>query len=118
MSIRIQSSSISCGISQLYYLNLATFKSMFDRDEKQATRWKDEFQKPYKELFFPLQRFNKGQAYMFSDAVDYKNGQQVADFIRANELGNITEIGPWRNPNSGNNIKAWLWVYNGNKPKA
>jgi len=36
-------------------------------------------------------------------------GQRLADYIRANACGEIIEMGPRMNPNSGNMIKIWVW---------
>jgi hypothetical protein len=115
--MKIVTSFVSCGIYQLYALNLNCFRELLSITEAKAEELRKTAQAGYEEYCFPSQKFIKGQAYFFSDAVVYKNGQVIADFIKNNDLGIITEIGPWRNPNSGNNIKAWLWVYNGNKLK-
>ena len=46
---------------------------------------------------------------IFSDRVNYQNGEELAEFIRAKRLGNLVTIKPVRNPNSGYNVQGWLW---------
>ena len=42
------------------------------------------------------------------EAPDY--GKDLANLIKENSLGTLYEM-PWRkNPNSGNNIKMWVWA--------
>jgi len=48
---------------------------------------------------------------MFSDTDHDGNrgGNALAAYIRENQLGDIVEAGPRMNPNSGNQIKMWIW---------
>lgn len=46
---------------------------------------------------------------VFTDAVAYKNGKELADFIVKNKLGTVVTLPSSRNPNSGNMVQAWLW---------
>lgn len=51
------------------------------------------------------------QAFLlFSDAVKYGNGPRLAKYITDNNLGVVYATTRARmNPNSGNNIKVWVW---------
>lgn len=37
-------------------------------------------------------------------------GNALCEYIRKNNLGEIVELGPRKNPNSGNMIKIWMWA--------
>jgi hypothetical protein len=108
-------SQISCGVKQLYNLDLAEFKAVFGQRAKKK-REPLSYWDEYDEIG---DRFETGYTYLLSDIASDPNhhGQSIADFIRANDLGTLTEHGEVRNPNSGNQIKVWVWTYNGNKPK-
>jgi len=60
--------------------------------------------------------FTKDITYIFSDRVDYGNGQKIADYIREHELGYLTESHATVNPNSGGLIKVFVWTWNGKLP--
>lgn len=47
---------------------------------------------------------------VFSDADRNGGGKFFADIIRTNKLGALVETEPTRNPNSGNQIRGWLWT--------
>lgn len=55
---------------------------------------------------------------LFTDAVKYKNGQELARFIQKHDLGTVYGARARTNPNSGNKIKAWIWSPNKRKLKA
>ena len=40
------------------------------------------------------------------------NGTRVVDYIKKNKLGRVVGTHGKVNPNSGNEIKAWLWEVN------
>lgn len=49
---------------------------------------------------------------IFSDT-DHKGvfgGNALCSYIRENKLGDIVELGPRQNPNTGNMIKIWIWA--------
>lgn len=89
----VNGSSMSCGISTLWGLG-ATPVSIVNKvlHQRAATdrKW-------MREAFV-----------VFSDLV-HGAGARLCKYIRDNNLGNITEIGPRMNPNTGNMIKIWVW---------
>lgn len=58
--------------------------------------------------------FRQDYTYIFSDT-NFGNGSNLAKWIVNYGLGQLTETGWHLNPNSGNTINVWTWVYNGNK---
>ena len=50
---------------------------------------------------------------IFTDHIDMKYGKNFAKFIKKNRLGIITYSSKAKlNPNSGNNIRMWVWSVN------
>lgn len=50
---------------------------------------------------------------IFSDNIDYHNGERLVNFIKEHKLGKITETNEMWNPNTINNtIKGWIWTIN------
>src|SRR6202007_2960824 len=49
---------------------------------------------------------------MFSDTDNGASygGNSLCRYIRENNLGEIIEMGPRMNPNTGNQIKVWVWA--------
>lgn len=57
------------------------------------------------------------QAFVvFSDVREnhpnYSKGRALAALIKINKLGALVELPPATNPNSDNNVKAWMWRVN------
>lgn len=61
-----------------------------------------------------------GQVYLFSDCVgephpnsfyQTRHGEILAELIAKEGCGDIWEVGPFKNPSSGNDIKLWAWRY-------
>lgn len=48
---------------------------------------------------------------VFSDNMYYGNGKKLAEYIRKHNMGDLVELPPGRNPNSGNTIVTWLWRF-------
>lgn len=47
---------------------------------------------------------------IFTDALREGNGRKFKNYILKNELGTVIESGRKENPNSGNNIRVWIWT--------
>jgi hypothetical protein len=58
--------------------------------------------------------------FIFSDTTNtpHLGGQGLADYIRKNELGELTESSVFTNYNSGNKIRCWIFVPTLHTPKA
>lgn len=61
-------------------------------------------------------RHRRGAYILFSSTYNEgtgraDSGQELAEFIKEHKLGEIVEAPVARNTNSGNDIQAWLWVY-------
>lgn len=121
--IKVSSSAISCGVHQLVGVSDAT-------DEELSLLLKGKFRFYYGSGYAPtvsdstLESLRPGQVYIFSDCVGdpgprsmYKNrhGQKLSDMIIEAGCGDLWEVGPFRNPNSRNQIKLWAWRF-GKKP--
>jgi hypothetical protein len=52
---------------------------------------------------------------LFSDAVKFGRGVALADFLRARRLGLVTASPVRENPNTGNEIQAWIFCPNHEK---
>jgi hypothetical protein len=98
-------SKISCGIREMYGLSLADFKNMLNG--LNAGQQSEGL----------MQSFTKNWTYIFSDSTGHGNGNMIARFIKDNDLGDLTEMGEWQNPNTLHTINLWIWKYNGNKLK-
>lgn len=109
----VVTSSISCGVYQIYGLTYWN-RSMLEERHKFADYTKKQVEEQRSVLWTKL---SKGFTYTFSDADQFKNGSQLAAFIKQQNLGTITEHGPMTNPNTARAIRVWIFTYNGNKPK-
>ncbi len=47
--------------------------------------------------------------YVFTDAVSYKAGKRLAEYIIKHKLGTITTSKPERNPNTRRLVQVWIW---------
>lgn len=56
--------------------------------------------------------------FLITDNKSNKRGEKVADLIRKNELGNLIETPYKKNPNSGNQVRAWLFTPSWTKLKS
>lgn len=56
-------------------------------------------------------QFNGYSVFIFSDAIQY-GGSRIAEYIRKHKLGDLTESPEYRNSNSGNYIRVWIWYPN------
>lgn len=68
-----------------------------------------------KQLFRDMYCYGEfnGTYAVFSNAIRFKSGNALARFIRVNKLGSVQAAGrPKRNPNSGNQLKVWMWSIN------
>jgi hypothetical protein len=118
MKCYITGSKISCGINEIYGLNLGYFKDLVGANKHSQAKFL-ELQNSNRasgqgSAYVYSQTLSPNQAYIFSDTT-YGQGKVIAQFIKDNDLGEIKEHGSWRNPNSGNQIFMWLWNYNGKK---
>jgi hypothetical protein len=83
------SSSVSCGVTEVYDL----FQPTTVRDIREFWRTR----KPYTAFV------------VFSDSKGCGNGDRLATVIRKHKLGSVTGTVWKRNPNTGNEIKVWIW---------
>lgn len=68
-----------------------------------------------KELYeFILDGDSKPPFYLFTDETSSSGGKGLAKYIKDYKLGDLVCTKSKRNPNSGHNIKAWLWTINKN----
>lgn len=61
----------------------------------------------------PFDRKQIREAFVLFSDTDYDGktgGNALFAYIVANKLGQITEFGPRMNPNTGNQIKLWVWA--------
>lgn len=89
-------SYISCGISMLSGLSSSPPRQIVN---KILTQRATGDRKKIKEAFV-----------LFSDTAHSKGGNDLYRYIVENEIGNIMEFGPRKNPNTGNMIKLWVWA--------
>lgn len=50
--------------------------------------------------------------YIFSEAGAGRYGRKLAAFITTNNLGTVTAAPAFRNPNSGNFVRTFVWAVN------
>lgn len=98
-------SSACCGIKEIADIYESNKDNTEILQELCETRIGDENYPPY---------------YFFSDTnednIKFEYGKSLVKYIRDNKLGNIISTIPIKNnPNSGNDLKMWVWVVN---PKA
>lgn len=126
----ISTTSISCGVSQLFGLatnDLGTeFHSAIRRklqrmaqDNKTNNQWlrsrNPQGKYPPETLAGLLKDpewYNRlfPAHYIFSDADSYHNGRRFEAFIKDNKLGTVVSCESKLNINSGNTITTWIWV--------
>ncbi len=102
----VEISKISCGIRLIHGLHLSEFKDFLAIREQDVTKNPDS--SGY------MSCFRKDWTYLFSDN-KYGEGASIAKYIKDNNLGEITDQGWWKNPNTLTDINLWIWKYNGNK---
>src|SRR5687768_3759178 len=97
--MRVTDSEISCGIKQISGLN--GFTSLTD-DGKSS------------ELKTALRNFwaDTRSVYIFSDAVNNRNGAALAAFIRKKNLGHVPPAKKVVNSNTGRIIQLFVWYTN------
>lgn len=117
----IAATSISCGCRQLSGLHIWNRKHLEKR-----LQWGNDYTEAdvitRRRSIFDGDNGNctpmmGGYTYIFSDNEGSRNGKQLAAFIKQEKLGDLTEHGPVRNPNSGNKIRTWVWTWNGKIPE-
>lgn len=94
----IEYSAVSCGLAQLVDLEnecdpWKTLVNCFDYD-------------------IDTNEEEVGAFVLYSDANVNSNGQELTDYIRRYKLGPVAETNLKYNPNSGNQIRAWIWEPN------
>ena len=106
-SINVSTSSISCGIHQMYNINnvLSSIDNNVNTDEDDLLELRKEIVKRVTSLFIRYHRGNSRWMLMSTNNDDsYEDYFEVFDSLAQTNLG-------WENnPNSGNEIK--LWVFN------
>lgn len=87
----ISASQGCCGVRELYNLaGLSTLK--------------------IEAVYTAIHTNNKnGSFYWFADGVNSTNGDRLARYILKHNLGDLTEFGPTHNPQSGHDLKMWVW---------
>ena len=88
-----------------------------------VTRMENELTvKTLKDIDYEPQRIIKGLAisrraqktkmFIYSDNIQYRNGEKLTNYIKKHRLGKIKETPALLNPNSGSTIKGWIWTVN------
>jgi hypothetical protein len=95
VSAMVGSSACSCGVSVLSGLKYSTSEEIVHKILKERHQADS---KKIREAFV-----------MFSDVVGGP-GEQLYAHIKKNNVGEIVEFGPRKNPNTGNMIKLWVWT--------
>lgn len=57
-----------------------------------------------------VMRRDRFRYVIFTSINKSRYGQRFAGHIRANNLGEVTEIGPAVNPNTSNQLTVWVWT--------
>jgi len=126
---QIAGSQISCGIQEIHSLwpwnpkqyenrkDNPIFTSISESEYSKAQVLglrKNMFESEYHVTY----TWKPGMLFTFSDADVYGNGLAFAKWLKQEGLvdGEMTEIGPTINPNSKNEIRMWIFKYNGKKP--
>ncbi len=97
----ITESDISCGVAQLSRLHhtpKTLIQEAFNHNEA-GKEWAEEF-------VHLLWSDNLGRG------VALRGGEKLAKVVRAENLGALFVTRSRRNPNSGNQIKTWMWAVN------
>jgi hypothetical protein len=123
-AIRIDGTEISCGVNYYHGLSLESFEDCINGKMPKKPKYVAWGEVGYQDYLVATDAyyeavyntFRKGYTYIFSDN-NKGEGQDIAKFIRKNKLGKIVSSGWTRNPNSGNKICTWVWIYNGKKVK-
>jgi hypothetical protein len=111
--MKVLGSCVSCGVRQLYDLSLEGLEARLYQYHAEAAD----------KLGIAPQGESpdylcKGYTYVFSDSTRRGNGVKIAQYIRRHKLGKIIGTDVVSNPNTGRNIRTWLWVFNGTVPAA
>jgi hypothetical protein len=94
----LDSSYISCGVSELSQLDE-------DPDSDLASSMDD--------------ILNEGSPfYLFSDTVDRNRGERLRTYILKHHLGSVLRSRVKTNPNSGNDIRVFIWTVDYKKFKS
>jgi hypothetical protein len=143
MSLMLEGTAISCGIKQLHTLpdNEADLKSrlkqlMIDQPAVYCQACKGTGHPGYSDAsrarycatckgriirsYATKATVKPGFIYLFSDNSVNKRGELFAQFIKDNNLGEVTDTGdytPNANMQNTTKIKMWIWRPNGNVPK-
>lgn len=97
--MHVRDSYISCGVWQLYGLQLQDRHHAPDTIKAALARAFLDDEGPPK----------PGQVIIFSDADVIGNGLRVAEYITTEGLGTLS-VHKSTNPNTGNAITTWLWT--------
>jgi len=109
--ISLVHSDISCGVHQLVDINLPIRRGE-PPDLKNIIRCVQTQYEPLDEDEEYDDDNNPPTFLIFSDNTQ-GIGVQLAEFIKKHRLGSVIQSKGWRyNPNSGNDIKVWLWAPN------
>jgi hypothetical protein len=112
-----------CGLYELFELNQdrsaeQTLKQFVQKSGyKYKPLWtdNDEYDKPFSHVIFTAAHQRKAK---FDDPEHPSYGTRFAEFIKANKLGSVTESATTENPNSGNQLRVYVWAVDWTKVKA
>ena len=102
----IDECSISCGVRQLYNFDSHGTPTDFLLDSLEQS---DDF------YYSGVNSLVNYRFFIFSDKIskEYEGsgltGTQFAKFVTKNKLGTLSMSAVRRNPNSGSNIRVWVW---------
>lgn len=91
----VSDSYISCGVSLIFGLQESTPEQIVN--------------KILKERLITDRKLIREAFVVFSDTV-YGRGPILYKYIQDNNLGDIIQMGPRKNPNTGNRIMLWVWA--------
>lgn len=73
---------------------------------------RDEGPKAWLQGFYKMLEVKQDFTIVFSDNDFYGNGERLENLIKKHKLGEVVSLDWDKNPNTGNNIKTWLWKLN------
>jgi len=67
--------------------------------------------------YYDYEPLETGAAYIISDVAKRGTAQKMVSMIKKYKLGSVVGLPTYKNSNSGNRLKVYIWHYNGKKMK-
>tara|TARA_B100000508_G_scaffold136474_1_gene129563 strand:- start:481 stop:810 length:330 start_codon:yes stop_codon:yes gene_type:complete len=96
---------MSVDVTRLDCCAVAEIDQLADTGRGTFMELMDEWDKSY---------FN-GAFFIFTDNHHYDCGKKFAAYLRRHKLGTVKTVGTRKNPNSGNVVTVWVWMFNRDK---